>query len=257
MLIGRVDRFWRRDLLLVGLALPVLAASGSIARAAEPTSLADLLATGLNRDASGALASIFDLEPSLASEVLLPATRADALPDGYTPADLVSTAARGLPSNGSQLIRAVVLQDTRALIGAAQDAAHELYVGSGFRAQSYQERVFAAQTARWGDEDTANRYSARPGHSQHQLGTTIDFTSEFRGFRGSPAAYWLQDNAHTFGFVLPYTVSATSLTGYIDEPWHARWVGRSLASTLQNAGYQTWSTMSADDAVNWVHARIP
>jgi zinc D-Ala-D-Ala carboxypeptidase len=127
-------------------------------------------------------------------------------------------------------------------------------VGSGFRSQDYQADVFVAQTARWGDEEVANRYSAKPGHSQHQLGTTIDFTDMFRGFRDSSAADWLRDNAHRFGFVLPYTAAAAPRTGYADEPWHGRWVGRSLAAQLAMAGYREWSDAHADDALSWVQA---
>jgi D-alanyl-D-alanine carboxypeptidase len=229
-----------------------------VARAADDTpELEQLLTPGLVHDAGGGLMSVFGLDPSLAAEVLLPATRADALPNAYSPADLVSLTGQDVPANGPQLIRLVILDDTRALIDAARAAGNDVYVGSGYRSEAYQAAVFAAQTARWGDADTANRYSARPGHSQHQLGTTIDFTVEFRGFRGSPVAAWLQDNAHSFGFVLPYTVAATDLTGYIDEPWHARWVGRGLAAALQSAGYQTWTSLTADDAIGWLHTSLP
>jgi D-alanyl-D-alanine carboxypeptidase len=184
--------------------------------------------------------------------VLLRATNADSLPDGYAPADVVSATASGIPSAGRQLIRAVIVDDTRALVQAAASAGHNLYVGSGFRSQSYQVDVFAAQVARWGDEDTANRYSARPGHSQHQLGTTIDFTTDFRGFRGSGAPDWLRDNAHRFGFVLPYTTAASDRTGYTDEPWHGRWLGRMLASRLYSAAYQDWTEVDVDDVVAMV-----
>jgi D-alanyl-D-alanine carboxypeptidase len=186
--------------------------------------------------------------------VLLPASQADALPDGYVPADLVSARAHGIAATGSQLLRAIVVQDTRALVAAAAADGQDLYVGSGFRSQSYQEAVFAAQVRRWGDEDTANRYSARAGHSQHQLGTTIDFTNSFAAFRRSSAADWLRDNAHRFGFVLPYTPDAVGRTGYVDEPWHARWVGQSLAMQLQAANYQDWTDVDADDVVALVRA---
>jgi LAS superfamily LD-carboxypeptidase LdcB len=86
------------------------------------------------------------------------------------------------------------------------------------------------------------------------LGTTIDFTTDFRTFRTSDAPAWLRDNAHRFGFVLPYTAAASSRTGYVDEPWHARWVGGPLASRLQTAGYLDWAGLDADDVVAMVHA---
>jgi D-alanyl-D-alanine carboxypeptidase len=227
----------RRRLLVLGLTLPIFGAwRPALAQQRLP----------------GGLAS--DLDPAIAAEVLMAATRSDALPDGYTPRDLVSAPANGVPANGRQLLRALIIEDTRALIAEAVENGLDLYVGSGFRSQDYQSAVFAAQTARWGDEDTANRYSARAGHSQHQLGTTIDFTDTFRAFRSSAAATWLSENAHRFGFVLPYTPTSSPLTGYVDEPWHARWVGHALASQLQALGYQTWTDATADDAIAFVRA---
>jgi D-alanyl-D-alanine carboxypeptidase len=195
------------------------------------------------------LVSVFGLDPSVADEVLLRATRLDALPDGYTPRDLVDTLSAGVPADGSQRIRSLIVPDTRRIIDAASADGCDLYVGSGFRSQAYQTQVFAAQTARFGNPDMAERYSARPGHSQHQLGTTIDFTSAFRGFRGSDTAAWLQAHAHEYGFVLPYTPASQACTGYIDEPWHARWVGIALATSLQGLGYQDWTDQCADDAI--------
>jgi zinc D-Ala-D-Ala carboxypeptidase len=241
----------RRRLLALGLALPVIAGWRS---AAEPdlAALRAIVRERVERDATGAVARVFGLDVDTAQDVLLRATRADALPEGYAPADLVRVGTSGIAAAGVQLLRTLILDDTRALINAAAEQGHNLYVGSGFRSQSYQVDVFAAQVKRWGDEDTANRYSARPGHSQHQLGTTIDFTSSFGAFRQSPAADWLRDNAHRFGFVLPYTQASVPLTGYVDEPWHGRWVGRDLATALQSIGYQEWTSLDADDVVAMV-----
>jgi LAS superfamily LD-carboxypeptidase LdcB len=238
----------RRRMLAMMAALPFVA---GFAAPTQPDvdSLRKTLLDGIQRDADGASMTIFGLDIGLATDVLLPATRADALPDGFTPADLLSVAAQGIASAGRQTLRAPIVDDTRALIAAAADEGYDLYVGSGFRSQAYQAAVFVAQVARWGDPETANRYSAQAGHSQHQLGTTIDFTTNFGAFRRSPAADWLRDNAHQFGFVLPYTTAAVPMTGYVDEPWHARWVGEDLATRLQTLGYQTWPTLTADDVV--------
>jgi LAS superfamily LD-carboxypeptidase LdcB len=237
----------------MSLALPI-AMAWRTASAQSDRRLLEWVRSGVERDQSGNVSNVFGLPSELAREVLLPATRADALPDGYMPSDLQSAAANGVPAQGSQLLRTLILDDTRALVNAATSDGQLLYVGSGFRSQAYQVDVFAAQVARWGDEDVANRYSARPGHSQHQLGTTVDFTTDFRSFRTSDAPAWLRDNAHHFGFVLPYTAAASSRTGYVDEPWHARWVGQPLASRLQTAGYLDWTDLDADDVVALVHA---
>ena len=195
---------------------------------------------------------VFGLDAAIANDVLLRATKADALPDGFAPDDIVNVAAQHIRQAGGQVLRGLIVDDTRALIDEAADAGLDLYVGYGFRSQQFQAAVFDAQISRWGDSDTANRYSAAPGHSQHQLGTTIDFTTAFGQFRHSAEADWLKDNAHRFGFVLPYTAASVPLTGYVDEPWHARWVGAALASRLQSLGYQDWPDLSADDIVDMV-----
>jgi D-alanyl-D-alanine carboxypeptidase len=237
----------RRRLLALTATIPLLAAWAPEPSPPDPSALRALVRGGLQRDETGLVTGVFGLDAGVASDVLLRATKADALPDGYAPADLVA-------AGGGHLLRALIIDDTRALIAAAQADGVDLYVGSGYRSQTYQTAVFNVQVQRWGDAETANRYSAEPGHSQHQLGTTIDFTNTFAAFRQSAAADWLRDNAHQFGFVLPYTPASVALTGYVDEPWHARWVGADLAGGLQALGYQQWPSTSADDVVALVRA---
>ena len=82
-----------------------------------------------------------------------------------------------------------------------------------------------------------------------QLGTTLDLTVSFRAFRESEAPAWLRDSAHHFGFILPYTAAATERTGYVDEPWHARWVGADLATQFHTAGYHDWTDVDTDDVI--------
>ncbi|MDQ3809219.1 MAG: M15 family metallopeptidase, partial [Chloroflexota bacterium] len=234
-------RLTRRRALALSDLVPVLAHWRPALALAQVAGLSELVRGGIERDSGGAVTRVFELPPEIAREVLLRATRTDALPDHYAPNDLVDVGARGIPSAGRQLLRALVVDDTRALIDDAAVAGAELYVGSGFRSQAAQISIFAAQVARWGDAETAARYSAAPRHSHHQLGTTLDLTLSFRAFRGSEAPAWLRENAHRFGFVMPYTAAAAERTGYVDEPWHARWVGRALAARLNAAGYHDWT----------------
>ena len=180
-------RIERRGLLVgcgcaaAGLVLALQRAGrGLAAPSPDLAALRDLVRRGIDRDVtSGAVTAVFDIDADAADEVLLPVTKDAALPDRYAPGDLATAATARIPSNGGQFVRSVIVDDTRALVAAAADEGLRLYIGSGYRSQAYQVAVFAAQTARWGDEDVANRYSARPGHSQHQLGTTIDFTTDF------------------------------------------------------------------------------
>jgi D-alanyl-D-alanine carboxypeptidase len=80
----------------------------------------------------------------------------------------------------------------------------------------------------------ANAFSADQGYSEHQLGTTVDFTipsiaAAAPGFANTTAFTWLQTNAHKYGFILSYPKSNSY---YIYEPWHWRFVGEDLAKDL-------------------------
>lgn len=212
-----------------------------------PLSRTELLAgleSGMDRDAAG-LISVFGLPPEVAAEAFLAATKDEPLPSGYAPRDLVYAA-------GAQPIRRLILADTLALLQAAAEEGFGLNITSGYRSAGYQADVFAAQVARRGDAELANRWSARPGYSQHQLGTTIDFgasTGQFGRFGGSAEGQWLVAHASEFGFVFPYTDRNQERTGYVPEPWHVRWVGRPLAAWMANAGYLEWSDPTADDVI--------
>jgi D-alanyl-D-alanine carboxypeptidase len=84
--------------------------------------------------------------------------------------------------------------------------------------------------------------SARPGHSEHQLGTTADISNADVGYRlteefgETPAGRWLAENAWRYGFVLSYPEGAEAVTGYKYEPWHFRWVGEAAAAAVRDSG---------------------
>ena len=83
---------------------------------------------------------------------------------------------------------------------------------------------------------TANQFSADQGYSEHQLGTTLDFTTPvikgaLLSFAKTTAYTWMNDNAYKYGFVISYPKQNTY---YEYEPWHWRFVGRELATYLHN-----------------------
>lgn len=84
----------------------------------------------------------------------------------------------------------------------------------------------------------ANKFSADQGYSEHQLGTTVDFTTSQNGasysnFEKTPAYLWLSDNAYKYGFILSYPKDNKY---YQYESWHWRFVGRDLAQKLHDEG---------------------
>jgi D-alanyl-D-alanine carboxypeptidase len=83
-------------------------------------------------------------------------------------------------------------------------------------------------------QQAADRESARPGHSQHQLGLVIDFGSITDAFARTPEGIWLSVNASRFGWSLSYPEGYEDVTGYRWESWHYRYVGRELAEFIDN-----------------------
>ena len=148
-----------------------------------------------------------------------------------SPQDLRSTANAGL--NGGHQVRAFVIPDLRAMARAARAAGARLAVQSAYRSYGTQRATFAYWT-RVSGYAAALRSSARAGHSEHQLGTTLDFHSygrtapwNYRDWGTTKAGAWLRKNAWKYGFVMSYPKGKTSVTCYAYEPWHfATSVGR-------------------------------
>jgi len=161
------------------------------------------------------------------------------LPDDYHPPDLVPVTRAGIAGWG--LVRSLVVDDLGALADAARDAGNPLAVQSAYRGRSRQAEVFAGWVARSG-EAQARRFSARPGHSEHELGTALDLRATAGGapwtgaFGSTAAGRWLARHAPDYGFVLSYPAGAESVTCYGAEPWHIRYVGRAMAAAVAASG---------------------
>jgi LAS superfamily LD-carboxypeptidase LdcB len=192
------------------------------------------------------------------------------LPDGYEPPDLVfalTGAPRGpalravelprpadlllrrgdpaylelLADDRQALVRAIVYEDLTAMRGAATAAGVRLVVLSAYRSYARQVATFDYWVGVSGYERALDA-SARPGHSEHQLGTTIDFGDaaaapwEYADWAGTPSGAWLRDHAREFGFVMSYPSGSRAVTCYDYEPWHYRWIGRALAAEVVARG---------------------
>ena len=163
-----------------------------------------------------------------------------ALPASYRPPDLVDSATAG--ANGGHGSRSLARADLAAMLSAARSAGHPLRIVSAFRSYETQVTTFNENVARYGLA-TALRRSARPGHSEHQLGTTIDFTHaggavpwSYADWAAHPAGRWMRDNAWRFGWLMSYPKGSFSTVCYDYEPWHYRYVGRSMAASVRASG---------------------
>lgn len=151
-----------------------------------------------------------------------------ALPADYVPADLRPLEAYTPPmvlNQGGLSLREIIMPDLLAMVEAARREGLTLDISSSYRSYSYQDQLFSYWVGELGLEE-AERVSARPGTSQHQLGTTLDFGSVTQAFAEHPAGLWLAAHAGEFGFSLSYPQGYEELTGYAFEPWHFRWISR-------------------------------
>ena len=149
-----------------------------------------------------------------------------ALESEYEPDGLVAVDGYAITTNraGHRLARSI-MPDLLAMIEAARSDGIELMVSSAYRSYEYQAGLYRRHVEQLGQE-AADRVSARPGHSQHQLGTTIDFGSIASGYGDTPNGRWVAAHAWRFGFSLSYPEGQEELTGYDYEPWHFRYLGR-------------------------------
>ena len=97
---------------------------------------------------------------------------------------------------------------------------------SGFRSYGTQAQLYQSYVNREG-QAAADRYSARPGYSEHQTGLAFDVIgTDGHLVEDESAAQWLLDHAADYGFVVRYLKGKESVTGYMHEEWHLRYVGK-------------------------------
>jgi zinc D-Ala-D-Ala carboxypeptidase len=118
-----------------------------------------------------------------------------------------------------------------------------LRVVSAYRSFGTQAALKSSYKITYG-AGSANAFSADQGYSEHQLGTTIDFTTKelaanFNAFASTEAYSWLQENAYKYGFILSYPKTNAY---YQFEPWHWRYVGIDLAEKLHDDNVNFYDT---------------
>ncbi|MBI3751986.1 MAG: D-alanyl-D-alanine carboxypeptidase family protein [Chloroflexi bacterium] len=169
----------------------------------------------------------------------------------YVPPDLVSLSRAGVTGGGQ--VRKVALNDLKAMAAAAR--AHGTPLGSVSSYRSYQTQVslFNMYAKGYGF-DAAILFSARPGHSEHQLGLAIDFaaagTSTFVSGTDRTGR-WLATNGWKYGWLLSYPEGKQKVVCLNYEPWHYRYYGRELAAKIHASGLTTreylWQNFTAVD----------
>jgi D-alanyl-D-alanine carboxypeptidase len=160
------------------------------------------------------------------------------LPRPYRPPDLVPISQAGFDRD--LLVRSMALHDLIALRQAAAAAGHPLDVVAAYRSYQEQADLFERRQEQFGYDRSLDK-TARPGHSEHQLGTAVDFKTfgaadVTRSWGSEPTGQWMSRNSYRYGFVLSYPDGRRSVTCYPYEPWHFRYIGPDLAAQFHGSG---------------------
>ena len=157
------------------------------------------------------------------------------LNENYIPKNLISIPALYLyEPKKEKLILGEVWPFFQKLLDDANTAQVDIRIISAYRSFAGQSMLKSAYKITYGFG--ANKFSADQGYSEHQLGTTIDFTTSklganFMAFEKTGGYAWLAENAYKYGFTLSYPKNNAY---YVFEPWHWRFVGKNLALKLHN-----------------------
>ncbi|WP_271853564.1 M15 family metallopeptidase [Planococcus maritimus] len=159
-------------------------------------------------------------EPTIVKGILL-ANKQHPLPETYAPGE--NAEARAAFDSMAQ--------------AAAKDGL-QLTAFSTYRAFDRQKQLYDGYVAKDG-QAAADRYSARPGFSEHQTGLAFDIGEAGQeqhwasaSFGGTAGGKWVKENAHNYGFILRYPEGKEQITGYMHESWHFRYVGKEAATAI-------------------------
>lgn len=168
------------------------------------------------------------------------------LPAGYVPADLaVPDVKLRLAKTAPQMtFSQSATPALKEMFSAAANEGIILVFGSGYRSEDLQRQFYNSYVAQDG-QAAADRYSARPGTSEHQTGLAFDVTSVSEKchleicFQDTPEGLWIIQSAYKYGFIIRYPDGKEAVTGYQYEPWHLRYVGKELAAEMHQTSVLT------------------
>lgn len=167
------------------------------------------------------------------------------LPSSYSPKDLVSVKSSGIRTKGNSTyyVRDDLISSLTDLVVDSKKDGIDISILSAYRSYSQQVNTYNYWVKyNKGCVSCADKISARPGHSQHQLGTAVDFGTKENGdvvgdsFTNTKAELWLRSNAWKYGFVISYPKDYEKTTGYSYESWHYRFIGIDNAKEMRNSG---------------------
>ena len=156
------------------------------------------------------------------------------LGSNYVPSDMVVINSKY--TIGERKMQKDAANAFEEMVKDALEEGYTVKAASTYRSYTYQEGLYNKYKANDGEEK-ADTYSARPGYSEHQTGLAVDVSNgktSYTDFGNTKEFNWMKENAYKYGFILRYTKETEFITGYMNEPWHYRYVGKDIANYIHN-----------------------
>lgn len=158
------------------------------------------------------------------------------LDENYIPSDLEEINSKCLTnSSTSNMLKKEAKLAFEKLCEDSFKNGTPVYGQSAYRSYERQ-KILYNNSLKNNEKEKTDTDTARPGHSEHQTGLTIDVSSNKTGnmltFEKTKSFIWMKNNAYKYGFILRYPKGKESIHGYIYEPWHYRYVGEKVAKDM-------------------------
>ena len=169
-------------------------------------------------------------------DILMIVNKEYGLSEEYKPNDLtkVEHCDFSVGSDECHQLKKEPAEAIEEMFAAAREDGYEIIMRTGYRSYGYQAALYESYKEKDGEE-AADKYSARPGSSEHQSGLCCDVGIEGKDlntFEGTDEAKWIADNSWKYGFVVRYPQDKEDITGYMYEAWHIRYVGKEAAKYM-------------------------
>ena len=174
------------------------------------------------------------IESDITKENVININKYYKLPENFEPLE-ITTISPKYAYAGNKLAK-IALHAYINMWNDAKENGFQFIVNTSYRSYDIQKEMYENTKSLKGAKQ-ADLIVARPGHSDHQSGLSIDLydlNNSSDSFQETPAYQWLQENAYKFGFIERYPKDKESITGFSYEPWHWRYVGVDVAKIIKN-----------------------
>ena len=169
-------------------------------------------------------------------DILMIVNKEYGLSEEYKPNDLtkVEHCDFSVGSDECHQLKKEPAEAIEEMFAAAREDGYEIIMRTGYRSYGYQAALYESYKEKDGEE-AADKYSARPGSSEHQSGLCCDVGIEgkdLNAFEGTDEAKWISVNFGKYGVGVRYPQDKEDITGYMYEAWHIRYVGKEAAKYM-------------------------